>query len=107
VNEAAASGLPLLVSRSAGCAATLVPDPEGSTGARFDPLDVEDLAAKLSWMATAPREQQATMGRRASETVSYWGPDRFARAVVEAIEWAHVLRLQRRAHAFPTAMGAR
>ena len=39
VNEAAASGLPLLVSSRAGCAATLVPEPEGTTGGRFDPLD--------------------------------------------------------------------
>ena len=39
VNEAASAGLPLLVSERAGCAATLVPEPEGTTGARFDPLE--------------------------------------------------------------------
>src|SRR5262249_29590175 len=37
VNEAASAGLPLLVSQRAGCAPTLVPEPDGITGARFDP----------------------------------------------------------------------
>jgi glycosyltransferase involved in cell wall biosynthesis len=92
VNEAAASGLPLLVSDRAGCAATLVPEPEGTTGARFDPLDVEGLAAKLLWIATAPAEARAAMGRRAAETVSHWGPDRFARAVLEAVDLARAGR---------------
>ncbi len=55
VNEAAASGLPLLVSNRAGCSATLVPDPEGTTGARFDPMDVEGIAAKMSWIAKDAR----------------------------------------------------
>src|SRR5262249_13819924 len=88
VNEAAASRLPLLVSHRAGCAATLVPEPEGTTGARFDPLDVEGLAARLTWMATAPGDLRAVMGRRAAETVALWGPDRFARGVLEALDLA-------------------
>src|SRR5690606_36321278 len=45
VNEAAACGLPLLVSDHAGCAGTLVPDPPGQTGWRFDPTDVEEIAS--------------------------------------------------------------
>src|SRR5262249_37789386 len=32
VNEAASAGLPLLVSQRAGCAPTLVPEPDGTTG---------------------------------------------------------------------------
>jgi glycosyltransferase involved in cell wall biosynthesis len=88
VNEAAASGLPLLVSNRAGCSATLVPEPEGTTGARFDPMDVEGIAAKLSWMAKMPGETLESMGRRAAETVALWGPERFAQGVLEAIALA-------------------
>jgi glycosyltransferase involved in cell wall biosynthesis len=87
-NEAAASSLPLLISDRAGCATTLVPEPAGTTGAQFDPLDVEALAAKLRWMADRPENQRAAMGRRAARTVSDWGPDRFARGVTEAIDLA-------------------
>jgi glycosyltransferase involved in cell wall biosynthesis len=96
VNEAAASGLPLLVSDRAGCAATLVPDPVGTTGARFDPLDVEQLADRLAWIAAAAAEEVEGMGRRAAETVGLWGPDRFASGVIEAIEWARDGRGRRR-----------
>jgi glycosyltransferase involved in cell wall biosynthesis len=85
-NEAAASGLPLLVSHHAGCASTLVPDPEGTTGSRFDPLDVDAIAAKLAWMASLPEETRRAMGLRAAEVVAYWGPDRFAQGMIEAIE---------------------
>ena len=51
-----APGLPLLVSRAGGLRATLVPEPEGTTGARFDPLDVEEMTQKLAWMAVMPDE---------------------------------------------------
>ena len=50
----------------AGCAATLVPEPAGTTGGRFDPLDIERNDGKLAWMATL-RPRNATRwasGRR-------------------------------------------
>jgi 1,2-diacylglycerol 3-alpha-glucosyltransferase len=86
VNEAAASGLPLLVSRRAGCAATLVPEPDGTTGGQFDPLDLEEMTTKLAWIASLPQEDRRAMGERAAQVVSAWGPDCFARGVIEAIE---------------------
>jgi 1,2-diacylglycerol 3-alpha-glucosyltransferase len=95
VNEAAASRLPLLVSGRAGCSASLVPDPEATTGARFNPLDTEEIAARLSWIATMPADFLEAMGRRAAETVAFWGPDRFAQGVVEAIELVEHRRRQR------------
>ena len=73
VNEAASAGLPLLVSERAGCAATLVPEPEGTTGARFDPLDVEEMAQKLTWMACLPEDERRAMGRRAADVVEPLG----------------------------------
>ena len=88
VNEAAASGLPILVSRRAGSAATLVPHPEGTTGARFDPLDLEEMTVKLAWMAALPAQERRAMGLRAADVVSSWGPDRFAHGAMEALEFA-------------------
>jgi glycosyltransferase involved in cell wall biosynthesis len=96
VNEAASSGLPLLVSNHAGCSITLVPDPEGTTGSRFDPMDLDGMTRKLAWMASLPQESRRAMGRRASEVVSDWGPDRFARGMIEALELARQRRRARR-----------
>jgi 1,2-diacylglycerol 3-alpha-glucosyltransferase len=95
VNEAAASGLPLLVSSRAGCADTLVPSPEGTTGGRFDPLDVEEMTTKLAWMAALGGEDRRAMGRRAAQVVSAWGPDRFARGAMEAVEFARAAQKRR------------
>jgi 1,2-diacylglycerol 3-alpha-glucosyltransferase len=92
VNEAAASGLPLLVSSRAGCAATLVPQPEGTTGGRFNPLDVEEMTLKLAWMAALPQTDRQAMGLRAAAAVSTWGPDRFARGALEAVDFARTTR---------------
>ena len=65
---------------AAGCAPALVPQPDGTTGSRFDPLDVEAMADKLSLDGLLVRSViAAAMGERAAETVSHWGPDRFAR----------------------------
>jgi 1,2-diacylglycerol 3-alpha-glucosyltransferase len=87
-NEAAACGLPLLVSERAGCVETLVPDPPGTTGRRFDPTSVDDLTESLAWIAALPEPERLAMGRRAADVVSDWGPARFARGMLEALEAA-------------------
>lgn len=89
VNEAAACGLPLLVSDRAGAAGTLVPDPPGTTGLEFDPTDVSAIAEALTWMATRPEAERVAMGRGAASTVARWGPERFAEGLLEAIELAN------------------
>ena len=89
VNEAAACGLPLLVSERAGCVETLVPDPSGTTGKRFDPRDIEAMAANLSAMADLPEADRIAMGRRAAAVVAEWGPERFARGTLEALALAN------------------
>ena len=96
VNEAAACGLPLLVSDRAGCVETLVPEGEATTGARFDPRDVDEIAQRLQWVATLPESERGAMGRRAAELVSRWGPDRFARGMIEAWEMAGLATRQPR-----------
>jgi 1,2-diacylglycerol 3-alpha-glucosyltransferase len=88
VNEAAASGLPLLVSERAGCAATIVPDPAGTTGRRFDPLNVDTMTEALLWMTGLPARDRRVMGQRAAETAAHWGPARFATGFIEALELA-------------------
>jgi len=98
-NEAAACGLPLIVSNRAGCVDTLIPEYGALTGARFDPFDVEEMTTKLSWMATAPDRDREAMGRCAAETVASWGPDRFASGVLEAVELARGPQRQRRQRA--------
>jgi len=92
VNEAAASGLPLLVSDRAGCVETLVPDPDGTTGRRFDPHDPDDLTAALTWMADLPLAYRQAMGARAASVVDQWGPERFAAGALEAIELGRSVR---------------
>lgn len=88
VNEAAACGVPLLVSRRAGCAQTFVPDPPGTTGLLFEPDDEPGLAAALGWIAALPEQDRAAMGRRAAGLAAHWGPERFAQGALEAIELA-------------------
>jgi glycosyltransferase involved in cell wall biosynthesis len=88
VNEAAACSLPLLISDRAGCVDTLVPDPPGTTGRRFNPSNQRDLTNHLQWMASLPRDAREAMGRRASAVVADWGPERFALGMVEALKAA-------------------
>jgi 1,2-diacylglycerol 3-alpha-glucosyltransferase len=107
VNEAAACGLPLLVSSRAGCAPTLVPESNDTTGGRFDPQDVEAMSSRLAWMATCSDNERRAMGLRAAETVSHWGPDRFARGALEALEFARVAPQRARTRNASTATKVR
>ena len=94
VNEAAASGLPLLVSNRCGCAPELVSD--GVNGFTFDPADVGALAAHMEKIA-APDFPRAAFSAASRATVAPWGPQRFAQGLAQAIDTAH-------AHA-PTSVG--
>ncbi len=99
VNEAAAVGLPLLVSDRAGCVETFVPepafDPSLLTGRRFDPADRDDLTTALAWMAAASATDRQMMGANAARIVGEWGPERFANGMLEAIRSTRSLRLPR------------
>ena len=76
INEAAAAGLPLVVSRTCGAAAELVV--EGKNGYLVDPEDVEDIASRLGTIMTATEEERASMGSNSRKFVREWGPGRFA-----------------------------
>ncbi len=110
VNEAMACSLPVIVSRTAGCAEDLVPAsgqvtsdewrvtsgfPENcklqtansleprSNGFVFDPTSVEALAEALALLA-ANGDARHAMGRQSLEIIGLWGCDNFARQALRA-----------------------
>jgi len=85
VNEAAASGLPLLVSDRCGCAPELVRD--GVNGFTFDPTDARALAQQMEKLA-APDFPRAAFAASSREIVARWGPERFAHGLAQAVEAA-------------------
>lgn len=90
VNEAMAAGLPVLVSRTAGCAADLVE--EGINGWCFDPTDERSLAAALRRVAALSDDQRAAMGQASARIISDFTPERFAASLLGLIDSAIVRR---------------
>lgn len=88
VNEAMACSLPVLVSRSCGCASDLVVD--GRNGFLFDPSDIPQLAesmVRLSLDATL----QISMGRESKHLIGRWTLESFAEGLDLACK--HSLRV--------------
>ncbi len=85
VNEAMASGLPVLVSDRCGCAQDLVKD--AANGFRFDPYNVEQLA-QLMGKLSAAEFPLAEFGQESRRIISNWGPQRFATGLKEAVAMA-------------------
>ena len=85
VNEAMASGLPVLVSNHCGCAADLVQ--EGVNGFTFDPYNVEQLAQFMFKLSTL-NPQPSTLGAASRRIIANWGPGRFAAGLQAAVEKA-------------------
>ena len=86
VNEAMASGLPVVVSHRCGCASDLVQ--EGVNGFTFDPCNVEQLASLMVRLAAAPKPRLDEMGASSAKIIQNWGSDRFASGLKEAAEKA-------------------
>ncbi len=85
VNEAMASGLPVLVSNRCGCAPDLVQ--EGVNGWTFDPYDVEALA-ELMLKVSAFYFPLSAYGDASRRIIADWGPERFASGLKEAVDKA-------------------
>ena len=85
VNEAMASGLPVLVSNRCGCAQDLVE--ESRNGFTFDPLNVGELANLMAQIA-APNCDREAMGKRSQEIIARWGPEAFAQGLSKAVATA-------------------
>ena len=72
INEAMASGLPVLSSRNVGAAEELVVD--GKTGYLFNPNNIEEMANAMSKVAGMTQEERLTMGRAAFEMLERKAP---------------------------------
>ena len=85
VNEAMACGLPVLVSRVAGCAPDLIKP--GENGFLFDPFDASELAGYLEIIAREPALTDS-MGAASRRIIADWGCERFAAGAQRAVEIA-------------------
>ncbi len=83
VNEAAAAGLPLVLSSSIGAAPELLAP--GENGWLCPPGDSAAVAAALAALIRLSPRARAAMGARSRGIVAGWGPDRFAGGMAEAI----------------------
>lgn len=92
VNEAMASGLPVLVSNRCGCAADLVK--EGENGWTFDPTNEEQIADLMLRIAS-DEDARERMGARSSEIIAEWGPDRFASGLTGALQAAFSIPIKK------------
>lgn len=86
VNEAMASGLPVLVSDRCGCAPDLVAD--GVNGLTFDPYDVDQLAGLMQQVAAMNEDQRRAMGEAGQRIIADCGPARFADGLMRAVQVA-------------------
>jgi len=86
VNEAAASGLPLLVGRTVGAAYELVRD--GQNGFLFDACDPESICRAMLDLSEMSAAERNRMGQQSRNIVSEWSPLRFGNGLSEAIRAA-------------------
>ena len=93
VNEAMASGLPVLVSDRCGSAELVE---EGKNGFLFDPSSVDQLAQRLCEMSTGSHDL-ASMGEISRRRIEKYTPDVFAERLVTAARQAVETRAGRTA----------
>ena len=86
VNEAMASGLPVLVSNRCGCAKDLVQ--EGVNGFTFDPYNVDQLAELMFQISAFQLFRLSAFGSASTRLIADWGPERFASGLKQAVECA-------------------
>ncbi|MGD1094128.1 MAG: glycosyltransferase family 4 protein [Bryobacteraceae bacterium] len=84
VNEAMASGVPVLVSDRCGCAADLIK--QGENGFTFDPEDVPGLADVMTKVSTWSADLPA-LGKRGQEIIAGFTPRLFAQRTAEHLSF--------------------
>jgi glycosyltransferase involved in cell wall biosynthesis len=82
VNEAMASGLPVMVSNRCGCVEDLVA--HGVNGFTFDPAAVDAMAEQMLKMS-ADNFPLAQFGAESRRIIAAWGPERFAGGLCDAV----------------------
>ncbi|MCR9115325.1 MAG: glycosyltransferase family 4 protein [bacterium] len=85
INEAMASGLPVVVSDRCGCVPDLVVDEQN--GFTVDPKDIGALTDAMLRIAS-DAQLQTTMGQESLKRISQWGPERFAFGMRNAVNAA-------------------
>lgn len=85
INEAMASGLPIIVSDKCGAASTLVE--KGRNGYTFSPLSESDLADCLLNFYKLSDERRNEMRKASLELIADWGIERFCSGVYGAIQY--------------------
>jgi glycosyltransferase involved in cell wall biosynthesis len=85
VNEAMASGLPVLVSERCGCVPELVQ--AGLNGYAFNPYSTDDLAHAMARMASRDVDLKG-MGEESRRIIAAYTPDAWARSLSDCV--AHV-----------------
>lgn len=84
VNEAMASGLPVLVSNGSGAAQDLVE--HGTNGYTFNPSRVEELVEQMSTLSDAPAACLEQMGDASRAIITGYTPHSFATAATDLVE---------------------
>jgi 1,2-diacylglycerol 3-alpha-glucosyltransferase len=84
VNEAIASGLPVIVSNRCGCAPELV----NGNGLTFDPDNEHELAARLLQMASLSDKERKRLGDNSYRIAANFAPERFGEGLEEAVQVA-------------------
>ena len=84
VNEAIASGLPVIVSDRCGCAPELV----NGNGFTFDPTNEHELAARLLEMASLSDDERKHLGDISYRIASNFAPERFGEGLERAASMA-------------------
>lgn len=85
VNEAMASGLPVIVSNRCGCYEDLII--EGVNGFGFDPENLQQLTDLMMKMSSNEVNLQK-MGKAALEHIKNFSPDRFAKGLIQSVDHA-------------------
>jgi glycosyltransferase involved in cell wall biosynthesis len=85
INEAAAAGLPLVVSKVCGAAELIEP---GNNGFLVNPNDIEDMAHALQNIMALSEGERETMGQASRRIVAHFGTDRFADGLRKASQVA-------------------
>ena len=80
VNEAVASGLPVIVSNRCGCVPELVQD----NGFTFDPANVSELAERLLQIASLSADERRRLGEASYTIAANFAPDRFGEGLEQA-----------------------
>jgi glycosyltransferase involved in cell wall biosynthesis len=80
VNEAIASGLPVIVSNRCGCAPELV----NGNGFTFDPTNGHELTARLLEMASLSDEERKHLGDNSSRIAANFAPELFGEGLERA-----------------------